>query len=230
MIKYVDKSVFNSGCEYIINTVNCVGVMGAGLAQEFALRYPNMFKQYEIDCKNKIIKTGILTLYKGENINIINFPTKYHWKYPSKVEWIASGLDYLVKNYKNWNINSLAIPPLGCGKGNLDFENDVRPLIESKLSNLDIDIYVCLDSRNAEGKEKEMLDNLKNSNIYELCSRLKLSKKVCNSLLDNLASTHRFYEIQSFEGIGKSTYEKLFNYFYNNGKSVTEVVNHTLFD
>lgn len=183
--------------------------MGRGLAQEFALRYPKMFKQYQEECLNNEIKLGKLTLYKENNINIINFPTKYHWKYPLKIEWIDSGLDYLIENYKKWNINSITIPALGCCNGNLNFELKVKPLIESKLKNLDIDIYICLDSKETEGKEKEMLDNLKDSNIFQLCNKLSLTKKACDSLINNLSTISRFYEIQSLDGLGKVSYEKL---------------------
>ena len=158
MIRLLNKTVFNSNCEGLVNTVNCVGAMGAGLALEFALRYPEVEKQYEKDCNNKKVKIGEIITYKTDDCLVINFPTKFHWKYPSELKWIAEGLDYMVMHYNEWNIKSIAIPPLGCSNGGLDFKTQVLPLIEDKLKNVDIDIYVCVDPGIAEGKEKEMLD------------------------------------------------------------------------
>lgn len=218
MIKYCDKTVFNSNCEGIVNTVNCVGAMGTGLALEFALRYPNMEKQYEKDCMDKKVKTGEIITYKENDVLIINFPTKYHWKYPSQIRWISDGLDFLVKHYKEWNIKSIAIPPLGCTNGGLDYVNQVKPLIESKLKNLEIDVCLCVDPGYAEGKEKEMLDAFNNSDVEAMCIMLDIKRREKKALQQKENIT-RFFMIKSMESIGIKTYTKLFNYFYNNGKA-----------
>ena len=217
MIKYLNKTVFNSECDGIVNTVNCVGAMGAGLALEFALRYPTMEKQYEEDCATKKVKTGEIITYKEKDVLIINFPTKFHWKYPSQIKWISDGLDYLVEHYREWNIKSIAIPPLGCNNGGLDYEKQVKPLIESKLKNLDIDVCLCVDPGYAEGKEKEMLDSFNDSNKEALCEYLKIKGKARMSLIEKKDIT-RFFMIKTLDNVGITTYSKIFDYFYNNGK------------
>lgn len=215
MIEYKKTTVFNSNCDAIVNTVNCIGVMGTGLALEFSLRYPKMFNEYKNDCENKLVKIGKINLYKEENQIILNFPTKYHWKYPSKIEWIEKGLDYIVQNFKTWNIKSIAIPPLGCNNGGLDFERDVRPIIERKLSNLDILVIICIDPGFPEGKEKQMLDLFKNENLEQLCIVLKINSKTKESLIANQRLINRFYEIKEISGVGIKSYEKIFNHYYN---------------
>ena len=220
-IKYIKKTVFNSNCDCIVNTINCDGVMGAGLALEFALRYPLLVKLYMDDCKRGLVNTGKLNFYIVNNQAIINFPTKDHWNMPSKVEWISSGLDYLIKHFQNWNVKSIAIPPLGCSNGGLNFERDVNPLIVSKLSGLDVDICICIDPGFAEGKEKEMVDTYNSSNISFLCDYLKIKGRAKQALID-YKEIKRFFEILQINDVGIATYRKLFNYFFNH--------NHPLID
>lgn len=177
MIKYLEKTVFNSGCEALVNPINCKGVMGKGLALEFALRYPQMEKAYIEDCKNNKVKLGQILTYKMDDILIVNFPTKDHFKYPSKIEWIKEGLIYLKNHYHLWQIKSIAIPPLGCSNGGLDYLHQVKPLIEDILKDVDLDIYICLDTNKAEGTELKMLDAFNNSNREYLCEYLEISGK-----------------------------------------------------
>lgn len=119
--------------------------MGKGLALQFKKAFPENFKAYVKACKNKEIDIGKLFIFKentpqGEKI-IINFPTKKHWRNPSKYEYIEKGLDNLTKIITEHNIKSIAIPPLGCGQGGLLWKK-VKKMIDEKLSSLDIDIYV----------------------------------------------------------------------------------------
>ena len=143
MIKYrYNENIFKSKSTALVNTVNCVGVMGAGIAKEFKLRFPEMFKDYVKKCNTNEIRIGKLDIYKiNDRKIIINFPTKDHWKYPSKLEYIEKGLIDFVKNYKSWNIISIAFPQLGCGKGGLKW-NDVKYLMKEYLIDLDINIEV----------------------------------------------------------------------------------------
>ena len=217
MIKYLNKTVFNSNCEALVNTVNCLGVMGAGLALEFALRYPEIEKQYIVDCEEKKVKTGEIIIYKTKDILVINFPTKYHWKYPSKIEWIESGLEYMKLHYKEWGVKSIAIPPLGCNNGGLNFDKQVRPLIEKILCNIELDVYICLDPGYAEGKEKEMVDAFNKCDKEFLCEELKIKGKARLTIIDTKI-INRFYIIKELEGVGITSYKKIFDYFYNNKK------------
>lgn len=116
----------------IVNTVNCVGVMGKGIALQFKQRWPANFKQYEAASKRKEIKPGRMFIYDlGEWEKpryIINFPTKMHWRGDSKLEYVENGLRDLVRQVKRLDIKSISLPPLGCGNGGLDWD-DVRELI-----------------------------------------------------------------------------------------------------
>ena len=129
MIKYFNGTIFNVEVDAIVNTVNTVGVMGAGLALEFSLRYPEMYIAYKQKCDNKLLQVGELMYYQEKESLIINFPTKWHFKYPSKIEWIEKGLKEFVKTYKKYNINTVAFPKLGTLNGGLSW-GDVKRLME----------------------------------------------------------------------------------------------------
>ena len=144
MIEKICKgNIFNSKAQTIVNTVNCVGVMGKGIALVFKLRYPKMFDEYSGLCKKHMISPGKLWIYKGEPEApwVLNFPTKFHWKYPSKIEYIESGLQKFVDTYKEKGITSIAFPMLGTHNGGLDKE-EVRSLMERYLNKCDIPIEI----------------------------------------------------------------------------------------
>jgi len=149
MIKTVKGDLMLTEAEAIVNTVNCVGVMGKGIALQMKKAYPDNFKAYANACTKGEVKPGKMFVYRlaEENKNpkfIINFPTKKHWKNPSEIEYLQEGLDDLVKTVQEYGIQSVALPPLGCGNGGLDW-NIVRSLIFEKLSklpkNIEIELY-----------------------------------------------------------------------------------------
>ena len=214
MITFFEGTVFNSDAKALVNTVNCTGIMGAGIALEFKLRYPEMFKDYEAKCKAKIIKTGKVDYYQyNGSITIVNFPTKWHFKYPSKITWIEQGLQNFVDTYKEYNITSVAFPKLGTSKGGLNWEQ-VKELMVKYLSPLDIDVFICLDKKqNAEGVEKVMLDHFNSCSISHLSYIVKLNKKQKNNIEANMPY-NRFWKIADTESIGSRTYSNLFKYFY----------------
>jgi O-acetyl-ADP-ribose deacetylase (regulator of RNase III)/uncharacterized protein YwgA len=132
--------ILKSKAQTLINTVNCVGIMGKGIALEFKTRFPEMFKNYVERCERKEVKLGVPYLFKRSTPpNIINFPTKDHWKSVSRIDDIERGLRYLLDHYKNWGVTSLAIPPLGCGNGQLEWRA-VGPLIYRYASQMDIPV------------------------------------------------------------------------------------------
>lgn len=144
MIEYKEKQdIFDSKTDAIVNTVNCVGVMGAGIAKEFKIRYDEMYKDYRKKCENNKIKVGKLAVFRTLDRLIINFPTKKHWKNNSKLEWIEAGLKYFVDHYKKWSISSVAFPQLGTNHGKLNWD-DVQPIMERYLKPLDITIEIYL--------------------------------------------------------------------------------------
>jgi len=215
MIKYFRGTVFNSAANAIVNTINCTGVMGAGIALEFKLRFPNMYKDYYCKCKNDLIKVGFVDYYKtSDDTIIVNFPTKWHFKYPSKMQWIEEGLIHFAQTYSKAGITSVAFPKLGTGKGGLNW-SDVKVLMEKHLSHLDIEVIICLDeSKEAEGVESKMLDAFNSTNIEELAKSIKLSEKQKDNLRRNMPYK-RFWQIADTPSIGIKTYSAIFNAYYS---------------
>ena len=156
MIEFVKGNIFSSNVEALVNPINCVGVMGKGLALQFKNKYYNMFIEYQLLCKNDKIKVGKMYVYDTGLLDnpkyIINFPTKTHWRNPSEYKYIRDGMDDLVKVIKNKNIKSIAIPKLGCGLGDLDW-NIVRATICGKLRPLLNDVEIKIyDNDNMQTK------------------------------------------------------------------------------
>lgn len=135
-------NIFESKCSAIVNTVNCVGVMGKGIALEFKKRYPEMFIDYVQKCKSGKVHTGTPYVFdNGDGMTIINFPTKDHWRSPSRLSFVVEGLDWFVENYEKYGITSVAFPPLGCGNGGLTWEV-VGPIMYQKLRGLPIEVEI----------------------------------------------------------------------------------------
>jgi O-acetyl-ADP-ribose deacetylase (regulator of RNase III) len=141
MLIYHRTSIFDSPAQTVVNTVNCVGVMGKGIAAQFREQYPDMFHAYREICAKKLLEPGKLWLWKAQDRWILNFPTKRHWRYPSKLEWIDAGLKKFVAEYERRGIADISFPRLGCGNGGL-YWDEVRPIMEMHLSPLPITIYV----------------------------------------------------------------------------------------
>ncbi len=142
MITYVSGNLFCSPAQVLVNTVNTVGVMGKGVAREFKRIYPEMFTQYCELCESGQLDIGKLWLFKTLNKWILNFPTKKHWRSPSRQEYIEEGLKKFAKQYAKVGIYSIAFPPLGCGNGGLDFNSVVRPLMKHYLKDLPINAFI----------------------------------------------------------------------------------------
>ncbi len=142
MFKALIGDLFSSDCQTLVNTVNCVGVMGKGVALEFKQRFPALFEDYAERCARSQVRLGEPYLYAAQAGRlVVNFPTKGHWRSPSRLADIERGLDFLVKHYADWGIVSIAFPPLGCGNGGLAW-SEVGPLMYRKLSGLPLDIKV----------------------------------------------------------------------------------------
>lgn len=158
MIVYLDTNLFKSPAQTLINPVNTVGVMGKGLAGDFRRYYPEMFKEYQKLCEKGEFGIGQLWLYKTPHKWILNFPTKNHWKEPSKKEYIEKGLAKFVANYIDLKITTIAFPLVGCGNGELNWETQVKPLVEKYLNNIPV---ICLfhlikqDTITPEHKDRE---------------------------------------------------------------------------
>lgn len=136
-------NIFNSKCDALVNPVNCVGVMGAGLAKAFKKEFPYYYIDYKEKCMVSKVKIGHVDIYyNGNNMPkfLISLPTKLHWKNPSKLEYIEKGIESLKEKLKTLRINSVATPALGCGLGGLEWE-DVLPIIK-KLDSPDIKLEI----------------------------------------------------------------------------------------
>lgn len=140
MIEYTKGNLLDADVEALVNTVNTVGVMGKGIALMFKEAFPENFTAYEDACKHKQVMTGHMFVTERDVLLgprwIINFPTKQHWRAKTRMEWIDSGLKDLKRVIREQGIRSVALPPLGCGNGGLDWDK-VRPRIEATLAELE---------------------------------------------------------------------------------------------
>ena len=150
MITYLDISLFDSPAQTLINTVNTVGVMGKGIALVFKHLYPEMYQEYRKLCEEHNFSVGMLYIYRTPNKIVVNFPTKTHWRNPSRLDYIEAGLKKFVDRYQDYGISSVSFPQLGCGNGELDWQKQVQPLIEKYLKDLPIPVYIHLYPQDPE--------------------------------------------------------------------------------
>ncbi|WP_313593037.1 macro domain-containing protein [Agrobacterium cavarae] len=141
MLIYRRTSILESSAQTLVNTVNCVGVMGKGLAKAFKDRDAQMYSAYKRICDEGLLKPGKLWLWRGQPNWVLNFPTKLHWRNPSKIEWIEEGLEKFVAGHAELGIREISFPRLGCGNGGLNWD-DVRPVMEHHLSPLKITVFI----------------------------------------------------------------------------------------
>lgn len=189
MILYVKGNLFHSPAQVLVNTVNTVGVMGKGVALEFKRLFPEMYKQYRDLCERDEFRVGQLWLYRNPQKWVLNFPTKQHWRAPSRMEYIEAGLDKFVQVYSDWGIHSIAFPPLGCGNGQLDFKTQVRPLMEKYLKSMPIDVFIYPEK---ESVFVEHLDILAMKAWLRSESTSLPFSEVWDDLLDILAQKQSF--------------------------------------
>lgn len=161
MIELRQGNILNAEADVLVNTVNCVGVMGRGIALQFKKAFPEMFRAYQLVCKRGALKPGTVLVHDLSRFEppryIINVPTKRHWKGKSLMEDIETGLDALIAKLRELDIASVAIPPLGCGLGGLDW-GEVRPRIErafQTLPKLQVFLYKPEGAPSAEEMAKE---------------------------------------------------------------------------
>lgn len=145
-MKFTRGNLLDAPVDALVNTVNTVGVMGKGIALMFKDRFPENYKAYAAACAEGTVRVGEMFVTAGVELDgprwIINFPTKQHWRYPSKIEWVRDGLLALKAVIREKQIQSIAIPPLGCGNGGLAWAV-VRSLIETTLNDLsDVEVII----------------------------------------------------------------------------------------
>lgn len=138
-VRIIEGDLLKSRMHALVNTVNTVGVMGKGIALAFKRRYPAMFEDYAQRCAHGEVKLGHPYPWQVEDHIVVNFPTKEHWRAVSRISDIEAGLEVLERNYKAWGIRSIAVPPLGCGNGQLEWRV-VAPVLLKHLERLDIPV------------------------------------------------------------------------------------------
>lgn len=155
--------------QVLVNTVNTKGVMGKGLAKEFRDSFPKMYEDYRERCHQGQVRVGEPYLYKvpkedwvakedkvpkEEELWILNFPTKEHWRHPSRLEWIEMGLKYFVAQYQSWGIKSIAFPQLGVRNGKLPWDQ-VKPLMERYLGQIDIPVLIYIYDEDQDSQRRK---------------------------------------------------------------------------
>lgn len=219
-ITFIKGNIFNTSAQVIVNTVNCVGVMGKGIALVFKLRYPQMFDIYKEYCAKKYIGIGKLWLYKGEANApwVLNFPTKFHWKYPSKIEYLEQGLLKFTETYKEKGITSIAFPLLGTHNGGLD-RAEVLQLMNQYLGKCDVKIeiyeYDPLAPDDLFEYFKTKWNSIKSTNRKEITG-IRTQRQI-DTITEALNSdmVKSMIALIEYKGIGLKTMEKCFNMVMN---------------
>lgn len=202
MIETTEGNLLNAPVEALVNTVNTVGIMGKGIALQFKQAYPQMFRAYEQACKAGEVKLGKVHVFDlgglvGGPRWIINFPTKGHWRAGSRKSDIEAGLQDLVDTIKRLNIRSIAVPPLGCGHGGLDWA-EVRPLIESTLGRLP-DVRVLLFSPGATPTAASMPNRTERPKMtLGQAALISLMDRYLKGLLDPFVSLLEIHKLMYF--------------------------------
>ena len=219
MIKIKKGNIFTTQCKTIVNTINCVGVMGAGIAYEYRLRYPKMFTKYKKYCSDGAITIGKLWIYdlEVEDVNtpykkILNFPTKNHWKYPTKNEYLEKGLQKFLDTYIDKSIESIAFPLLGADKGGLD-EKISFEIMESYLSKCQIPVEIWYFDSKAKDDlydrcKTEFMEKSNSTLISQSGLRADTISKIRNALLRE--DVNSLSGLQRIGGIGEKSMEKVF--------------------
>ncbi len=180
MIKFTSGNILESSSYALVNTVNCEGYMGKGIAYQFKLRFPNNNSMYEEECRKGKFRPGDILLYEESGNLIVNFPTKDKWRRKSEYSFIIDGLKRLVKIIHEQNLKSISIPPLGCGNGGLQWEKVKGLLLEhlTPLSTLcDITIYEPFQGSDAINKQKPAAaPKINTSHLMLMMLKLRLNK------------------------------------------------------
>lgn len=202
MIESSSGNLLEAPADALVNTVNTEGVMGKGIALQFRHKYPAMFKEYVDACKAGAVQLGKMDIHHLSSIGegpkwIINFPTKGHWRSKSKIKDIASGLESLVDDVRRLGITSIAMPPLGCGNGGLNW-GEVRPLIESAFAVLP-DVKVLLFAPGSAPEAKDMPNNTSKPKLtVAMATLIVMINKYREALMDPFVTVLEAHKLMYF--------------------------------
>ena len=220
-ISYPRGNIFDSSSQTLVNTVNCVGFMGKGIALEYRLRYQDMFQEYKAYCDNGEIIIGKLHLWKEpEGKWILNFPTKVHYANPSELHFIEKGLKKFAKSYKERGITSIAFPQLGSSLGGLDWETEVHPLMKKYLEgldNLEVEIF-SYDPKIADNDFIKLETKTNRFKPEDFVTHIKLNKTQANTLYEALKnkSVSNSMDIHNLHGFADKTLFKIKDFISSN--------------
>lgn len=223
--KEVSGNIFNTKAMAVVNTVNCVGAMGKGIALDFKLRFPKMFKAYQKICFEKKLMPGQILPFHDDKFLILNFAIKDDWKDPSKVEWIEETLIKFRDNYKRLGITSIAFPWMGAMNGGIPIEI-IKNLTRKYLSDLtDIDIEIYDFDPNVPCPLYITLETIVKQNKYSVCELEKMSEikarywtKIIAAVNDPKTKSINnlcHYIVDGKRIIGKTNIERLFIFLTN---------------
>lgn len=219
-ITFIKGNLFNSSCQTLVNTVNCVGVMGKGIALVYRLRYPHLFTEYQRKCQNHEIQVGNLWLYQGivNAPSVLNFPTKTHWKLPSKLEYIERGLQFFQQNYQALKITSVAFPLLGAHNGGLS-PQVVRGVMEQYLADCHLPIEIYEHDATAPDNLFESFRSRWLSVPFQNLPQVTGIRQtaIINRITEVLANRHAnsLIDLLEYDGIGLNTLAKCFSMIMN---------------
>lgn len=219
-------NLFTSNCQTLVNTVNCRGVMGAGIALEFKLRYPTMFQEYAALCRNGEMRIGRLWLFKsvgtgsdrnnrrGSSKWVLNFPTKDHWRYPSKVEYLKEGFEEFLRTYRNNGITSIAFPMLGATNGGIPEDTSLQIML-NYLEHCDVPVEIYrYDPSAYDDLYRKFRSVLLLKNDGEISCEAGLQRKTVAAIRTALdrADINSLSRLAAVKGVGGRSLERSFRY------------------
>ena len=201
MIEYKTGDLLNEDTEAIVNTVNCVGVMGRGIALQFKQAFPENFKAYAAACKRQEVKPGRMFVFNLNRLTnpryIINFPTKRHWRGKSRLEDIETGLQDLLRVMKEKDIHSIALPPLGAGLGELNWK-EAKTRIESALDSLKNIRVIVFEPKSRPGKERGLCNRKVPKMTPGRAALVELMDRYLKGLLDPFITLLELHKLMYF--------------------------------
>jgi O-acetyl-ADP-ribose deacetylase (regulator of RNase III) len=214
-LQVLQGNLFSSAAQTIVNTVNCHGAMGRGLALEFRFRFPELYTQYQKRCSKGLMRIGEPWLYKQSRPWVLNFPTKHHWRFPSRPQYLHQGLTFFMQNYEGMEIQSIAFPLLGASHGGIDGKVS-RKIMEEYLSHCSIPVEIILPQ---PGLTDPVFERFRDA--FQTFDReiLKKKAKVPWSRIHSIQralqkkNIFQFQQLLSCPGVGEKTLGKILSLF-----------------
>lgn len=203
MIIYKKGNLLEGLVEALVNTVNTVGVMGKGIALQFKNAFPENYKAYSDAVKSGAFRLGEVLVVPVKTVGtarfVINFPTKAHWRFPSRIEWIQAGLKDLRAKIQEYSIRSIALPPLGCGNGGLDW-SQIQPLIEEEMGDLEAEVIIYEPSQKVKEslQQEEKPSASKLTPVRAMLLHLLYSYRALGEFTSEFAAEKLSYFLQRF--------------------------------